>query len=169
MACGVVWKSQICPSLLPTYCIASICHLLPADNICKLFYPKGGLWRQVSHFTNQNQRTLGVIKVWKQPTMGTMKYLSLSAVGIMSQREGIHMQKIKLVITLTTVSVKIYLWSVIHDNPLTLAFTLLFSNISFSNFCSSGKLISHPFLSFSICKMGGNAYLVQKHTAKINN
>lgn len=61
----------------------------------------------MSRFATQDWRNLAVIKVWKQPTMGTVKYLSSSAVGIMSQREGIHMQKIKLVITLTTVSLKI--------------------------------------------------------------
>lgn len=90
----IVWKNQICPCCIPAHCIASIFCLLPAKNECKLFYPKAGLWRQMSCFVSQHWRNLSVIKVWKQPTMGAVKYLSLSSVGIMSQGEGIHMQKI---------------------------------------------------------------------------
>lgn len=87
---------------LPSAChIAPIYYLLPADNKWKQFYPTARLWRQVSHIYRLG---LDVIKVWKQPTVGDCEVYGSSAVGIMSQREGIHTWEIKLVIMLSIVS-----------------------------------------------------------------
>lgn len=96
--------------------------------------------------------------------MGTVKYMSSSAVGMNESERRNSLAKMKLVITLTIVSLKMCPWSVIHSNPLTIAFPLYFSKVPF---CGLEKLIAHLCLGILICKMGGNAYLVQRAQQKL--